>query len=107
MALDLHECTNLCHSDGMKQRLLPIFMVFGGLLGIVGESFALPKCPGSPTHGRPSELEWTNCVGIHYSYGREYSGEYQNGQPNGEGYMYLYPTSLTEAENRRRLFGTT
>ena len=91
----------------MKKPTAILCLTFAVLLGIVGESFALPECPGSPTHGSPFELEWTNCVGIHYSYGREYSGEYQNGQPNCGGYMYLYPTSLTEAENRRRLFGTT
>ena len=33
----------------MKQRLLFVLMVFGVFLGSAGESFALPKCEGSPT----------------------------------------------------------
>ena len=31
------------------KRLLPVLIVFGVFLGSAGESFALPKCEGSPT----------------------------------------------------------
>ena len=51
------------------------------LLFTAGESFALPKCPGSY-----NENTWTNCSGTHTSAdGTKYVGEWRNDKAHGQG----------------------
>ena len=60
------------------KRLLPILMVFGVFPGSAGESFALPKCPGSYNWST-----WTDCFGTYIFgpkgkwAGDKYVGEWQ------------------------------
>ena len=63
------------------KKLLPLLMVFGVFLGSVGESFALPPCPGSY-----SSNTWTDCIGTYIdANGNKYVGEFRDGKRHGQG----------------------
>ena len=55
-------------------------LAFAVLLFSAGESFALPKCPGSY-----NQNTWTNCFGTASADGDKYVGEWRDGSPNGQG----------------------
>ena len=72
-------------------------MAFGVLLGSTGESFALPKCEGSPHTGSFSGIRsWDNCEGTFvgdHAYGMwagdKWVGEFKNGNFHGQGTYYF------------------
>ena len=74
------------------KRLLPVLMVFAVLLGSVGESFALPKCLGSPITSSIARVSaWDNCKGTHIRVGKgKYVGEWKYGKENGQGIYYQH-----------------
>ena len=70
----------------MRHLTLSILVTLAVLLGSAGESFALSKCPGSPTDDRSVWGQWHNCEGIvSQSDGLTHEGEFRNGLPNGQG----------------------
>ena len=69
------------------KRLLSVLVVFGVFLGSVGESLALPECPGSPSKSANGSDQWTNCFGTHAvgENGYKYVGEFKDGKFHGQG----------------------
>ena len=76
------------------KRLIPILIVIGVFLFSAGEgqSFALPKCGGSPLTGSPLNVSlWNNCKGTHIwgpktkQPGDKCICEWKNGTPHGQG----------------------
>ena len=71
------------------KRLLSVLMVFGVFLWSVGESFALPKCPGSPANTFFATNYWTNCEGILEIGLNKYVGEWKDGKHSGRATVTL------------------
>ena len=68
--------------------IIPVLLTFVFLLGITGESFALPKCEGSPrTFSNYKELSsWRNCEGtVDFGGKVKYVGQWKNGKAHGQG----------------------
>jgi len=69
--------------------IIPVLLTFVFLLGIAGESFALPKCEGSPrTFSNYKELSsWSNCEGTVVFFGGKvkYVGQWKKGKEHGQG----------------------
>ena len=71
------------------KNIIPILLTFVFLLGTAGESFALPKCEGSPrTISHDKEVSsWSNCEGkvVYKGSKDEYAGQWKDGKRNGQG----------------------
>jgi len=76
------------------KNIIPVLLTFVFLLGSAGESFALPKCEGSPrTISDYKEVSsWSNCEGAvafgsggGKRAGNKYVGEWKDGKIHGKG----------------------
>ena len=80
-------CRSSWKGKTMK-NIIPILLTFVFLLGTAGESFALPKCEGSPrTFSNYKELSsWSNCEGaIDFGGKVKYVGQWKKGKEHGQG----------------------
>ena len=81
---------NLCDTPSMRNLTATLCLTIAVLLGSVGESFALPECPGTY-----NKTTWSNCTGgtilpegtTPGNTGDLYQGAWVNGKPEGHGVL--------------------
>ena len=77
----------------MKNLTATIWLTIAGLLGNMGESYALPPCPTEQNQ------TYDNCFGTYtYSNGSKYVGEWKGDKHHGQGIEYYAVGTVNKKE---------